>query len=301
MRPFLTHTIAILELPEGLRTGFALSLDILDVANRATQNLSQASIFESVVLRPGQALPAQASVVVLPGMGSATYEEVERVLTSEHGQWAIDVMRTARQREVQIVTSCAGVFVAAAAGALDGQVATTSWFLKGELAARYPAITVQGECVLVDGGMCMTGGAAMAHADVMLALVERLAGGVVADLCASYLLLDRRQTQRPYMVLMALIQHDPQLVRAHDWVRQHVAASFYVSDVAAQAGLGPRTLARRLGRVCGMTPIQFIQRIRVDAARELIQSGMSVEAAAAEVGYGDATALRRVLRRHVRR
>ncbi|MEL6179298.1 MAG: helix-turn-helix domain-containing protein [Myxococcota bacterium] len=297
----MTHRIAILDLPEGLRTGFALSCDILAIANRAADHLgSHPAAFEPIVLRPDQPLPDGLACVILPGMGSATYEEVAQILASEHGQWAVETLRQAHDQGVHIGTSCAGVFVAASAGVLDGKVATTSWFLEGELAARYPAITVHGECVLVESGTCLTGGAAMAHADMMLAVVERLAGATVADLCASYLLLDRRQTQRPYVVLMALIRHDPQLMQAYTWVRDHIAEPFYIADVAASAALGPRTLARRLQRTCGLTPIQFVQRIRVDMARTLMAQGMSAEAAATEVGYADATALRRVLRQHGR-
>ena len=182
---------------------------------------------------------------------------------------------------------------------LDGRSATTSWFLAPELAARYPLVRVAPDRVLVESGPCLTGGAALAHADVMLALVERVAGPMIADHCASYLLLDRRQSQRPYLVLRALVASDPRLTRAEAWVREHIEERFSVDRLATAVGLGERTFARLLRKTCGLSPIAFVQRIRVDAARELLEHGASVESVAPRVGYGDATALRRVFRRHV--
>ena len=209
----------------------------------------------------------------------------------------VETIKLAHDQGLYIATSCAGVWAAAAAGVLQGKVATTSWFLAAELAARHPEVAVEADCVLVESGSILTGGAAFAHADVMLAFVERFAGQAVADLCAKYLLLDRRRSQRPYLVLSALIQGDPQLTKAAEWVRRHISERFGVDEVAAVAGLGTRTFARRLKRTCGLSPIQFIQRIRMDVARQLLDRGLSYEAAAAEVGYSDATALRRVFRR----
>ena len=297
-----THRLGIIALGSGLRSGLAVSQDVLDVANRAALALDPTAHppFEALVLHPGDALPPGLAGVILPGMGCADGAELDAVLDSDEGRWAVALLRAAGAAGLRIATSCAGVFVAAAAGVLDGRTATTSWFLEAELTARHPAIEVNAECVLIESGLCLTGGAALAHADVMLAVVERLAGPPLADLCARYLLLDRRRSQRPYMILSALVAGDPQLVRAERWIRAHLAEPFYVADVAAAVGLGARTFARRLQRTCGLSPIRFIQRIRVDVAGELIAAGLSVEAAAPRVGYGDATALRRVLRKHGR-
>ncbi|MEM7607677.1 MAG: helix-turn-helix domain-containing protein [Myxococcota bacterium] len=289
--------MAILQLPGGLRSAFALSLDVLDVANRVASGLGSPEPFKTHVLRVGDSLDAHVHAVVLPGMGCSRWSEVQTILGSPAGRWAVQLMKQARREQRLLATSCAGVFVAAEAGALDGGGATTSWFLEHALAEHYPAIDLRGECMLIESQGCITGGAAMAHADVMLALVERHAGEAVADLCASYLLLDRRQSQRPYRVLTALLQGDRQLLAAGDWVRKHVAKKFTVEEVAHAAGLGARTFARRLKRVSGLSPIQFVQRIRMDHAKALIRAGASYESAAEHVGYSDGSALRRMFRK----
>jgi len=298
MRPNTTHAIAVLALPDGMKSGFALSCDILDAANRAAESMALPQRFETLTLRAPHQIPDGLSAVVLPGMGCPTFEDVATILATRSGRWAARILRAASASDIYIATSCAGVFVAAEAGVLDGHAATTSWFLEAELAVRYPQIRVCAEHILVESGRCLTGGAALAHAEVMLAVVEKFAGAVVADVCARYLLLDRRRSQRPYIMLAAFIQDDPQLVHAEAWIREHIDEPFSVGDVAAAVGLGARTFSRRLKRACGLTPIHFIQRLRLDVARTLINQGASVDEAAPRVGYSDGTALRRVFRLH---
>jgi transcriptional regulator GlxA family with amidase domain len=280
--------------------GLAISRDVLFAANRAAKATARVPPFQECIVEPGQALPPDAAAVVIPGLGCITYDEVGQALASPSGRWAIETTRVAAARQVHVATSCTGVFIAAEAGVLDGCTATTAWFIAPALAEHYPHVRVEASCVLVQTAACTTGGAAMAHADVMLALVDRMAGPELADLCASYLLLDRRQSQRPYMVLRALIQNDPQLVRALEWVQENIQSPMRVADVARAAGLSARTLSRRLRATCGLSPVLFIQRVRVDRAMQLLTQGASMESASERVGYSDASALRRVLRKHGR-
>lgn len=300
MRPNLPTRIGVIEADHALRSAQALSYDVLLVANRAAGALGQPTPFEVVTIRPKQRLPRALAALVLPGTGAASLQEIEQQLRTDHGRWLVRLLARAHAAGVQLATSCGAVFFAAEAGVLDGRAATTSWFLAQTLATRYPSIRVDADRVLIESGACITGGAALAHAEVMLALVERLASPSLADHCASYLLLDRRRSQRPYVVLAALIAGDPKLARAEAWVRDHLAEHFSVGELARAVGLGERTFARRVHERCGLTPIRFVQRIRVDAARAMIEHGASFEAAAPRVGYGDATTLRRVFRAHAR-
>lgn len=300
MRPIRTHRVAVLELPGMMATSVALSHDVLASANRAALAQRRAAPFEVFSLRPGRARPRNLALLVVPGLGCASAAELQRALDAPQTPWALRTIRGAHASGVRISASCSGVFLLAAAGLLDGKRATTSWFFARELAMRFPAVRVDADRVLVESGGLLTGGAAMAHADVMLTAVEMLAGPAIADLCAKYLLLERRQTQRPFMVLSAQIESDDRLVAAEAWARRNIHRRVSIDEMARAVALGPRTFARRLHKACGLSPVHFLQRIRIDAAGRLIDSGASFEAAALEVGYSDATALRRVFRRHGR-
>jgi transcriptional regulator GlxA family with amidase domain len=292
--------VAVLDVPDALRSAFALSLDVLETANRVARSASRPAPFEVLILRPGQRLPIDADAVVLPGTGAVTWNEMVKQLESKTGRWIVRMFSRAHAAGMQVATSCAGVAFAATAGILDGRRATTSWFLVPDLASRHPRIRIDAERIVVESGRCITGGAALAHADVMLTLVDRLAGPRVASLVASYLLLERKRSQGPFFVLQVLTDSEPRLRRAEAWVRAHVAERFAIADVASAVGLGERTFSRLVVRVCGMSPIKFVQRIRVDVARVLLEHGSSFDEVAPRVGYTDATALRRVFRQHGR-
>jgi transcriptional regulator GlxA family with amidase domain len=288
---------AVLELPGMRATGIAISQDMLESANRACLALGRAQPFDIVVLRPGDPVPEVLDLLAAPGMGCVTAAELDSALGRVASPWSMRVLGAAVDAHAWVATSCSSVFLLAQTGALDGGRATTSWFLAAELAARHPAITVEPDNIVVRHDRNITGAASLAHVDVMLTAIEMLAGPDVADLCARYQLIDRRTSQRPYMMLTVLIGDDADLTNAHDWIVKNLQEPFTVADVASAAGLHPRTLARRLQRTTGLSPQAFVQCIRVDAALTMMRSGAIVEAAARRVGYADASSLRRAIRR----
>ncbi|MEV6392489.1 helix-turn-helix domain-containing protein [Nocardia xishanensis] len=288
---------AVLELADMRATGIAISHDMLESANRASEALGRARPFDITALRPGDRLPDGLDLLAVPGMGCTSVGELDDTLARAADPWSMRILSEAVDSRARVAASCSSVFLLGQTGALDGGRATTSWFLAAELQARYPAITVESDKIMVRHGRNITGGASLAHADVMLAAIEMLTGPDVADLCARYQLIDRRTSQRPYMMLTVLIAEDPDLVNAHDWIVHNLRRPFTIADVADAAGLHSRTLARRLRRAAGLSPQAFVQYIRTDAALTLIRSGTTVEAAAHRVGYADASTLRRAIRR----
>jgi transcriptional regulator GlxA family with amidase domain len=157
------------------------------------------------------------------------------------------------------------------------------------------------QLVVVDGPFT-TAGAAMAQMDLMLGIVAVCAGRRLADNCARYLLLDDRRSQSRYMALSHLAAQDPQVSQAEAWVRRRLGENFTVDDLAAAVGLSPRTFGRRVARVTGLSPIRFIQRLRIDTAVHLLETTRnSVENIAHRVGYAEASTLRRIMRRELKR
>jgi transcriptional regulator GlxA family with amidase domain len=132
--------------------------------------------------------------------------------------------------------------------------------------------------------------------------VARHGDTALADQCARYLLLDQRRSQARYMALSHFAAADPQIAKAEAWARAHLDPDISVGDVAQAAGLTPRTLARRLQKVIGLSPVRFLQKLKVDAALELIEtSRLSIEEIASRVGYADPSTLRRLLQKNAGR
>ena len=143
-----------------------------------------------------------------------------------------------------------------------------------------------------------TGGAAMAQMDLMLAIVSRFAGPSLAKACANYLLLDERRSQAPFMAISYLANQDARISKAEKWVRDNIGRDFTMGELAEAVALAPRTFARRIAGTCGVSPIQFVQRIRIETARYLLETTqLSVEQIARQVGYAEPSTLRRLIRR----
>ena len=115
------------------------------------------------------------------------------------------------------------------------------------------------------------------------------------------LLLDTHASQAPFMAVHTLAANDATVQRAEAWVRAHIGEEFDVARLARAVGLGQRTLARRLKSAVGMTPIGFVQRLRVELASQLLETTrLSLDEIGARVGYSDASALRRLIQRELR-
>ena len=141
----------------------------------------------------------------------------------------------------------------------------------------------------------MTAGAMTAHADLTLHVLRRLFGAALARQVGSIMLVDRARTsQRPYMVLRQRFD-DPLIQRASDWLVSRIAAAVSVEALAEALHVSYRTLHRRFQAAIGMPPLAYLQDLRVEHAKELLESTLlSFEQIVARVGYNDVSAFRRL-------
>jgi len=237
--------------------------------------------------------------LVLPGLGAATPAELGALLRRSDIVRGISVLRRAAHRGIVTAASCSATFVLAASGALDGGQATTTWWLGATFARLFPKVTLCTDRMVVASGPVVTAGAALAHADLMLALVSRTVSPSLAHTVARYLVLDERPSQARYMVLDHQLQSaDPTLRTLEAFIVSKLARQVSVREMARATATSPRTLARRVAQALGTTPLRFAQRVRVARAVHLLDTtSLSVDEVAARVGYADAAAFRRVFRR----
>lgn len=248
------------------------------------------------------ARPGKRDVVLVPGLGMASEPEIERTLANDSAVELAARLAKLAPRVAAIGASCSATFLLAASGALDGHSATTTWWLAPVFARRFPNVELRQDRMVVASGNRMTAGSAFAHADLVLALVAKLAGPTLAHLVASYLVLDERTSQARYMVRSHVRTNDPMLGAVEKYVLANLASSVELADLARVARTSPRTLARRVSAAFGTTPLRYVQRLKMDRAAHLLESSRdSVDAIAERVGYADASAFRRVFRREMGR
>jgi transcriptional regulator GlxA family with amidase domain len=240
----------------------------------------------------------RSDVLVLPGVFAATEPSIARLLGRAEIARAAGLFARASAKGTLLAASCSATFILASSGVLDGGRATTTWWLAPVFAARFPAITLVADRMVVEADGALTAGSALAHADLMLAIIARVASPSLARLVARYLVLDERTSQTRYMIMEHLRVSDPAVQAAERYASTNVGRQVSVGELARAGAVSPRTLARRVHAALGMTPNEMVQRIRVaHAAHILDTTRASVEEVAGRVGYADAAAFRRVFRR----
>ena len=241
----------------------------------------------------------RSDVLVVPGVFAATERSIAELLGRAEVARAAALLAQASAKGMLVAASCSATFILGSSGILDGAEATTTWWLAPAFAARFPAITLIADRMVVASDRVVTAGSALAHADLMLAILARIATPSLAKLVARYLLLDERTSQTRYMILEHLRVSDPAVQAAERFAAANLGRQFSMDELARAGAVSPRTLARRVHAALGMTPNEMVQRLRVTQAGHLLATTRaSVEEVAGQVGYADAAAFRRVFRRY---
>lgn len=192
---------------------------------------------------------------------------------------------------------CAGAFLLAATGLLDGRPATTHWALGERFAERFPRPLLDTHKILIDDGDLVTAGGVMAWIDLGLMLIGRFLGATVMLATARHWVVDPGgREQRFYHCFAPVMTHgDSAILKVQHFLHASRGEKLDLATMAHKARLGERTFIRRFQRATGHSPTEYMQLLRVERARELLELSVhSFDEIAAQLGYADAGAFRRV-------
>ncbi|WP_425405706.1 GlxA family transcriptional regulator [Hwanghaeella sp.] len=201
----------------------------------------------------------------------------------------------------RVCSVCAGAFVLAESGLLDGRRVTTHWAFAAELGERFPSIDVAEENIVLDDGDIMTAGGILAWADLGLTLVERFMGPSAMLATSQFLLIDPpRKSQQPFRHFLPRFDHgDEVILKSQHHLQASVTEPHSVKELAAGVGLTERTFLRRFARATGHRPTEYLQQLRIAKARETLElTNRSVDRIAWQVGYQDTAAFRKVFQKY---
>lgn len=202
-----------------------------------------------------------------------------------------------------IASVCSGAVIMAEAGLLDGLEATTHWAFVEGYARAYPAVRWRAERILCIGDAAerlVTAGGAASWEDLVLWLVARYAGPAEAiRLAKIYVFGDRSEGQLLYAARRRPRRHEDAVVaEAQEWLADHYARSDVLARLVALSGLSEKSFKRRFKAATGTAPLDYVQRLRIEEAKELLETtGEPVEAVGRAVGYEDASFFRRLFKR----
>ncbi len=217
-----------------------------------------------------------------------------------------DVMewiRRCHKRGAYIYSACSGAVMLAETGLLDGREATSHWGYQDLFRQRYPKVRFRPEPNLImadTAGRIVTAGGTTSWHDLAIHIIARHGSpGEAMRIAKVYLLKWHGEGQLPYETLVRRTMHADSVVRAcEDWLAGHFTNSRAIQEVVKRAGVPERTLKRRFRAATGTTLIDYLQNLRVEAAKRLLESGpMPVEEISVEAGYEDTSFFRRLFKR----
>ncbi|MEV6280990.1 helix-turn-helix domain-containing protein [Nocardia sp. NPDC051832] len=242
-------------------------------------------------------LADEFSLLVIPAVHVLGTEPLIELVSAPRSRPVLDRIRRAHHDRVRLAAACTGTFFLAEAGVLDGEPATTSWWLGPGFRRRYPRVALDENRILCRGDRVITAGASLSHMDLALSLVHE-SSPALAELAGRYLAIGNRKTQAEFAIPEVVARGDALVTAFERWVRAHLSEPFRLSAAAGDLGTTARSLQRATKAELGISPRDFAGDIRLERAAHLLRTtALTVEAVAAKVGYTDAVSLRNLVRR----
>lgn len=224
--------------------------------------------------------------------------------TDPRGRWPSETawVREQYAAGATVCSVCTGGLFLADAGLLDGKEATTHWGVAGAFAACYPQVVMRPDRVLCPGEpdhRLITSGGSASWSELALYLIAHYCGEEEAVRIAKVFLLgDRSDGQLPFASMDRRPHDDGVIGQCQSWIAEHYAAANPVARMAERSGLATRTFKRRFKAATGYTPVDYVQAVRVEEAKQILETtDEATDTVAHMVGYEDPAFFRRLFKR----
>lgn len=215
---------------------------------------------------------------------------------ARHDPRLLGLLRRAAPRLARTASVCSGALILAEAGLLEHKRAATHWCRVAQLRREYPAVHVEPDRIWVRDGRVWTSAGITAGIDLALALITEDLGAAVARNVARQLVVyaQRPGGQTQHSQLLDLGTSEGRFGELHGWMRERLDVELAIPTLAARMKMSPRSFARAYVAETGVTPAKAVERLRVEAARALIEAGAaSLDNVAQRTGFGDLERMRR--------
>lgn len=199
-----------------------------------------------------------------------------------------------------IATICTGAFLLAAAGLLEGKGCSTHWSVTEQFRQRFPGVRLQAERLITDEHGLYTNGGAYSFLNLMVYLVEKYYDRQTAVYCAKVFQIEiDRNTQSQFAIFTGQKAHGDEVVRqAQVYIEDNLNEKITIEALSSRLNVGRRNFDRRFIKATGNTPLEYAQRVKIEAAKKAFETnGKSVNEVMYEVGYVDVKAFREVFRK----
>ena len=311
--------VLIVAVPETAGSALYGMLDVLLAAGNIWQTLvrtgSEQTLFRVRIVSPaaesftcGNGIPVvpdcsvadnpEASILILPELWLGPDEDI-------HGRYPelMDWIRRKYKEGSTLYSACSGSVMLAETGLLDGCEATSHWGYQDLFSKRYPKVRFRPEPNLLFAdatGRIVTAGGTTSWHDLAIHIISRYSSpGEALRIAKVYLLKWHGEGQLPYVALVRRNPHADSVVRScEQWLGEHYRETGAIKQIVELASIPERTLKRRFKAATGNSLIEYLQNLRIEAAKQLLESGqLPVDEISVEVSYEDPSFFRRLFKR----
>lgn len=236
-------------------------------------------------------------VIVIPPM--TTIPQDMSALFSKNSL-LIDWIKKKYTQKAQIISLCTGAYFVAESGLLDGVPATSHWGAMDDLQKRYPAINFKPDHVVTNSRAIITGGGGFSSLNALLYFIEKNCGKEIAIELSKFYGLDYGRTSQGLFAVFSgqRLHNDDEIHKAQTYIEKKFKTNISVEQIARQVNMSKRNFIRRFKNATSLNPIEFIQRMKVEAAKKALEVGKAdIASVTYGVGYSDLKTFRTVFKK----
>lgn len=200
----------------------------------------------------------------------------------------------------EVASLCIGAFLLASTGLLEGKKCSTHWLFAHDFRRMFPNVTLVADRIVTEEQRIYTSGGANSYWNLLLYLVEKYTDRAMAILAAKFFAVEiDRDSQSAFMMFNGQKGHEDEPIRqAQHFIEENVTEKISVDELASKFAIGRRNFERRFKKATNNTPIEYIQRVKIEAAKKWLETGRkNVNEVMYDVGYSDVKAFRSVFKK----
>jgi transcriptional regulator GlxA family with amidase domain len=236
----------------------------------------------------------KTDLIIIPALDGDIMEALDK--NKDFMPWIVQQYKAG----AEVASLCLGAFLLASTGLLDGKKCATHWMAENSFRKMFPQVNLVTEKVITDEQGIYSSGGAFSYTNLILYLIEKYAGRDIAILSAKVFALDiEREDQLPFIIFQGQKDHDdPQIKKAQEFIESNFHERITVDQLADMLAIGRRNLERRFKKATSNTVVEYIQRVKMEAAKMNLESSReNVNEVMYKVGYTDTKAFRNTFKR----
>ncbi len=237
----------------------------------------------------------QTDLILIPAISGDLDEAIRK--NKKMYPWIVDHYK----RGSEVASLCIGAFLMASTGLLNGKSCSTHWLFAHDFRTRFPEINLVDDKVITEQNGLYSSGGATSYWTLLLYLVEKYTSRDKAIMASKFFLLDiGKNSQSTFMIFRGQRDHeDGEILRVQDYIEANFDEKITVDELSDEFGIARRTFERRFKKATNNTVVEYIQRVKIEAAKKQLEGGRkTINEVMYEVGYTDTKAFREVFKKY---